>query len=771
MTESAERPSLLRSLRLDLESVHNPSTPYKLDLMQLVRVSGLKTVLASMQWRRGLRAGLAVGVAMVVCLLLDHPMGWAALGGLLVVLVDNGGPYRSRFANVLTILLGGSLAVGLGVLAGVNLPTALAVTILFCFAVTLARVLSQPLASASVIILICFIVAYGDPIHTRASGLASTGDFVMGALWAAVLTLILWPVDPFRPARNAVADVYLALYELVHLLTAAVHTPEGNRRVNELLARVRVQIEAAHQAVAATPARMTARTVRAHNLAVLNECADLLLARILRFAELGHNAEPSSPGSGDAMTAYAAPRHLAQITSWLAASIAPIAPALRRRPARGEPAFEPDGRFSVELRRTAAQLEAALARDPVSDPGGHMTDTVRDSQLSIEVAYEAIRAIWSGVELRRNNSASFRESSVGKRIAQEVAPLAWNVWLDTLRANLNLNSVMFRHALRLAFVVAIDVLLIHSIKVTHGYWLVMTSIIVLQPYTGETIRRSGERVLGTVAGSILAALFAASIQSQAGIIAGVTIDAMLAVAFYAVDYAWYCFFITPAIVLMTLPHLRDWHFAAVRMGMTGVGALVAILAMLLLWPERESLQLPGMLARCAAAEAAYLRSTLAFWEATKDKAQDRIAAERSLLAPARRHCGLTTTDAEETLDRALLEHAIPLNPARARTESLNWAALTFTSYLRRLTQSITTLAAIGEASSTNGISLPDLIRGFADRLDAVSRNVQRGETVVPNPPLEVKGALAGANAQLSRMERQVSVLEHAAREIASLRPI
>ncbi len=741
--------------------------------MQLVRVTGLRSAFASMQWRRGLRAGLAVGVAMLVCLWLDHPMGWAALGGLQVVMVDNGGPYRSRMANVLTVLVGGSLAVGLGVLAGVNLPTALVLSMLFCFAVTLARVLSQPLASSSVVILVCFIVAYGNPVHTRASGLASTGDFVLGGLWAAVLTLVLWPADPFRPARNAVADVYVVLGDLVHLLPTA-HTPDGNRRFNELLARIRVQIEAAQQAVAATPARMTARTVRARNLSVLNESADLLLARILRFAELGHNAEPSAQGAaveaGDVMRGYlyAVPRHLAQIAAWLNTAIEPIAPALRQRPARGESAFEPYGKISVELRRTAAHLETTIARDPSLDPGGHIASTVRESQLTLEVAYEAIRAIWSGVESRRKDTASFHEPALEK---ESTAPAAWTVWLDSLRANLSLNSVMFRHALRLALVVAIDVLLIRYTKITHGYWLAMTSIIVLQPYTGETVRRSGERVLGTVAGAILAALFAASIQSQAGLILGITIGATFAVALYTVDYAWYCFFLTPTIVLMTLPHLRDWHFAAVRMGMTGLGALVAVLAMLLLWPERESLQLPGMLARCAAAEAAYLRATLAFWRITKDKPEERIAAERSLLAPARRHCGLTTTDAEETLDHALLEHAIPLNPERARTEHLNRAALTFTSYLRRLTQTITTLAATGDASATSSPSLPDLIRSFANRLDNVSRNVQWGVTEAPHPELEVQSMLKGANEQLSRVERQVSVLERAASDIASLRPV
>jgi uncharacterized membrane protein YccC len=253
---------------------------------------------------------------------------------------------------------------------------------------------------------------------------------------------------------------------------------------------------------------------------------------------------------------------------------------------------------------------------------------------------------------------------------------------------------MFRHALRLALVVTLDVILMYLFvkqftHYTHGYWLAMTSIIVLQPYTGETVRKSAQRVLGTVAGAVLAAVLASAIHAEWALPIVIAVGATLSVALYAVDYAWYCFFLTPTIVLLTLPHLRDWHFAAVRMGMTGLGALIAVAAMLLLWPERESLQLPGLLARAAAANAGYLRAVLTFWRSAAGRTQRaRIESERTMLAPARRLCGLAANDAEETLDHALLEHAIPLNPALVRTERINRASLTFTTYLRRLTQTI-----------------------------------------------------------------------------------
>ena len=718
--------------------------------MAIIRITGLRSALSRMQWRRGLRAALAVGVAMFVCYLLGKPLGWAALGAFQVIVVDNGGPYRSRLANILTILIGGSLGVFAGLLAGVNLPIAVTATFLFCFAATLARVMSQPFASSSVTVLVSYIVAVGTPPHTLAYAATSTLYFTLGALWAASLSLLLWPADPFRPARIAVANVYASLADLIRLLPSTTE-PAGRSAFNESLNLFRLRTETAQQTLAATPARMTSRTIRARSLTVLTENADLLLARLLRIAELGSHD----------------PRHpLPEIAGWLTASLEPIEPALRQRPRDRGASFAPTGFLYTNLQRTLPRLEAALLTP--EQPSTHLIAALRDTLLYFETTYEAIRAIWTGIEPRRSPITLLDTPIL---TTNPHPPL---LWFDALQANLSLRSVMFRHALRLGFIVAFDVLIaglihIHHQPITHSYWIAMTSLIVLQPYTGETIRRSGERVLGTVAGAALASLLAVFIHTEVSLLLTVSIGAFFTLALYAVDYAWFCFFLTPTIVLMVLPHFRDWHFAAVRMGMTGFGALTAVLAMLFLWPELESLQLPRLLARCTQADAAYLRAMLAFWNAaatstdapshdTQSHDAARIHAERTLLAPARRLCGLAANQAEETLDHALLEPDLPLIGSRDRAAQLSRSALTFTTFVRRLTQTITTVAAIGTPTP----SAMDRISQLATRLDAVSTALE-AHTLPPPPP----ASPSSPDEQLVRIERQVSVLERTAVELTA----
>src|ERR1700733_68026 len=112
-------------------------------------------VLSRLQWKRGLRAGVAVAAAMVVCQMLGKPVGWAALGGFEAILVDNGGPYRSRLTNILPVL-GGVV----GAVSSTPLAIAFVVTAAFCFVIAFARVISQAVPSTSVIIIVLYFAGY-----------------------------------------------------------------------------------------------------------------------------------------------------------------------------------------------------------------------------------------------------------------------------------------------------------------------------------------------------------------------------------------------------------------------------------------------------------------------------------------------------------------------------------------------------------------------------------------------------------------------------------
>jgi len=107
---------------------------------------------------------------------------------------------------MMTVLLGGAVAcVAVPWLA--NILVAVLVTAAFCFVATFARVVAQPVASTSVIVLVIYLPDWAEERMACAALLGNAAAFLAGA-WAAVLSLGLWPLDPFRPARQAVAECY-----------------------------------------------------------------------------------------------------------------------------------------------------------------------------------------------------------------------------------------------------------------------------------------------------------------------------------------------------------------------------------------------------------------------------------------------------------------------------------------------------------------------------------------------------------------------------------
>lgn len=690
-------------------------------------------------------------------------MGWAALGGFEAILVDNGGPYRSRLSTMLTVLIGGAIACVVASLSTAPFWLAVLVTAGFCFAVTFGRVLANQIASTSVVILVLYFAGYGGESHTLYGALDNSLAYVLGGLWAAGLSLVLWPLDPFRPARLGVSRCY----DLLAQFTSQVHATQpdsGDRqaerhRMHELQRQMRLSIESARTAIGGTGARITVRTLRARSLTVLLETADLLFAGTIRWTELLEStSEPQVQAA------------IADALRWMERAEKAIAVALENRPADSAASFAPEGSHSIQHlhKREAAikALEAAMAPpDPLIR---HLVQDERDVLLNVEVAFEAVQALWSGVEPsgRPTSSGAEIRSSLLARQVQPTSGTGWQSMLDAARANWTTRSIMMRHALRMLIVGAVDVILMKMVHVSHGGWLAMTSIIVLQPTSSGTLRRGAQRVGGTIAGGVLAAILAAAIHSQEGIIVVVTITSIFTLATYAIDYGWYAFFLTPTFVLLSLPHLRDWHFAGVRIGNTVLGAAVAVLAMRLLWPEREQVEITRLLARGAQADAEYVGAMLTFWRSTDSTPTDaaRIDADRRLLAPARRACGLAINDAEEALDRIMLEPQVSLS-----NQSLKWEpALTFVTYLRRMTRAVTTLATLGCDDEELRARASLVIRRM-ERIAVLMTASAEQRT----PPLPAEPSLGDSEAaptekdtpaehQLRRLERQTGVLERTA---------
>jgi hypothetical protein len=229
-----------------------------------------------------------------------HPnLGWAGLGGFEAILADTGGLTARACRSLATLSLGGAAGLFLGSLAVQRLHWALPVTVLWCFVWSYLAVLGQPFSSAGVLVQVIYICGVGAPTTSWREALLQALLLLAGGAWAALLSLLLWPLDAYRPARSAVSACYdrtglLPRLRWPSLAAAAAARGSWHRLAQHHQYRIRRAVEQGWQAVAAIRAEHQSETAQGHHLVVLLENADLLIARTVALAEhLEAQAGPS----------------------------------------------------------------------------------------------------------------------------------------------------------------------------------------------------------------------------------------------------------------------------------------------------------------------------------------------------------------------------------------------------------------------------------------------------------------------------------------------
>jgi len=112
-------------------------------------------------------------------------MGWAALGGFETILVDNGGPYQSRLKTMMRCCWAARWLVLRVPWLAEHSGWRCLVTAAFCFVATFARVVAQPVASTSVIVLVIYFAGLGGGTHGLRGAIGNAAAFLLAGAWAA----------------------------------------------------------------------------------------------------------------------------------------------------------------------------------------------------------------------------------------------------------------------------------------------------------------------------------------------------------------------------------------------------------------------------------------------------------------------------------------------------------------------------------------------------------------------------------------------------------
>ncbi len=585
----------------------------------------------------GVRAALSVAVLVAASAYLYQPgLIWSALAALFACLCDLGGPIRRRVPALLSFAVAGALIVVVGSLAsGAGVAVALPFGVLAIFCCTFVRIYGPQSQQVGQFLGVIAILSLDQHPASLGDAVGLGCYFLAGALWATLLTLVLWPLYPFKPARRALGLAYAALADMARDLEQLLARHEADAMAWETHARaqrgrVRSAIEAARTIILDIVRVRGPVSQRAAVSLLRLESADQLFGAMIA---LGERLELSDEAEHEAA---------AHMIRRLRPLLTVIGHEMEANPSEPHPQI--------------ARSVDAMSRDITALPPGNPLRTLT------EIIITRLRVVLTVA----NTADSPVDAGPG-----EPTPRRWSALRSRFVANLNRESIPLRHALRAATTAApaLAYTLIHDGRFDH--WLTITILVTMQPYFGNTFARALERTGGTVLGGLIAAVIGLFVTSSIGI---AMVMFPLAIAVFALRQVSFGLFIsglTPMIVLIIelgLPDTDDWQIAATRVVLTLAGGVIAVAGCYLLWPSWEPNRLRGEVADAIAAHGRYAEAELSFLLGETSEAK---------VHAARRAAGLASNNVEASVARALLE---PGSASNGRLE----AAMVIDAALRRL---------------------------------------------------------------------------------------
>ena len=206
--------------------------------------------------------------------------------------------------------------------------------------------------------------------------------------------------------------------------------------------------------------------------------------------------------------------------------------------------------------------------------------------------------------------------------------------LDVLVENFNLRSPIFRHSLRIAVITMIGYAVGILFLVQNPYWILLTLIVIMRPSYGLTKTRSRERTIGTLIGGALAVGVVFLVQNT--MVFGILAIVCLVIAFSMVqrNYKAAATFITLSVVFIYALLRPDiFNVIQYRVVDTIIGAGLATLGNLLLWPAWETQGIQKTLLENIRANRIYLEEIIKFYKNKESPSHNyKLSRKKAFLA-------------------------------------------------------------------------------------------------------------------------------------------
>ena len=539
---------------------------------------------------RALRGMTAFVAPLVVCQLVGAGPDayFAAMGAQVVALTDVRGAYRFRLVILLVVTAIITAATLLGSLSGAYALTAVLGMGAIAVLSGLWRHLSWDYGpglgiSSALLFIVALAQAAGhEPVWHH------TAFAFGGALWGIGLQAMLWPFRPQHALRHAVAESWVSLSELFSAMRpdATRSAQDQEKAVTQRELDLRGTLDRTYEVLANAEGGRNARLVT--HLQELH----------LTAAQLGTRTVALNASLEGLVSRADFPRLAASLDSLLLSLN-----NLTRSIAITTITHRPEN-FSVSdvrLRRCASLVRVVSGR----------LASLGASETEIAMPREILRQIGEHLSvIEKALKETVDRGGAGPGFPLKLPDLSV-ISLRSLASWMNpshdLDPVLVRHTLRMTVLTMLGIALYKGFEIPRGYWIAFTVIVVLQPDYGSTRKRAGQRILGTLAGSLLASAFL-WVHMPLSLLDTLIGAAVFGFAYYQKQrYGVAVFFITLMLVLlMETGSTVHIDFTLDRLLCNLGGGALALVGALFFWPTWERQRFPVTMAAAIRANRAHL---------------------------------------------------------------------------------------------------------------------------------------------------------------------
>jgi uncharacterized membrane protein YccC len=559
-----------------------------------------------------LRNSIGVVLPLVAGFALNMPRGGVVMasGALNVAYSDGSDSYAQRAKRMLSSSALCALAVLLGALSGSHNAAAVIVATLWAFAAGMLVTAGTTAADLGVISLVTLLI-YAAQTLTPHQALISSGLALGGGLLQTALSVALWPVQRYEPERRALANFFLELARSAEQPLSATSAPP-----------VTVHSTQPQEALSGLDRERTIEAVRYR--ALLSQAERIRLS-LLMLSRLHLRMQRES-------LVHSGVQILGEYLETAALALQAIGDSLLS----GMPM-----EAGKEVLVACEALTRRLRQEAENLPASFLAAVARDARFQMDALNGQLRA---ALDLAANATPA-GQAAFAKQEAQQPWSLRFSGLQATLRANLNLQSSVLRHAIRLAAMVALGNILERAFYWHRSYWLPMTIVLVLKPEFTTTFSRGLLRIGGTIVGLFLAtALFRFLPESATLQIVLIFVFTLLLRWVGPANYGIFAVAISALVVLLiAITGVSPKEVIWARGINTAAGGTLALLAYWI-WPTWERTQVSDRIA-------AMLDAYREYFHSLADAYVRNETSSASELDRVRRRARMARTNLEASIDR------------------------------------------------------------------------------------------------------------------------